>query len=118
MNKPIQPGPSSTVTCLLPEAEQRGRRETVLHDILAAALEIGELEDGILLRFPGTDAWFRKLADFVSFERACCPFLAFEVTPEPDFGTITLTVRGRATATDFLNNAFGKLKASVAASKG
>ena len=117
MNKPIQPGPSSTVTCLLPEAEQRGRRETVLHDILAA-LEIGELEDGILLRFPGTDAWFRKLADFVSFERACCPFLAFEVTPEPDFGTITLTVRGRATATDFLNNAIRQLKASVAASKG
>ena len=118
MNKPIQPGPSSTVTCLLPEAEQRGRRETVLHDILAAALEIRELEDGILLRFPGTDAWFRKLADFVSFERACCPFLAFEVTPEPDFGTITLTVRGRATATDFLNNAIRQLKASVAASKG
>ena len=60
----------------------------------------------------------RKLADFVSFERACCPFLAFEVTPEPDFGTITLTVRGRATATDFLNNAIRQLKASIAARKG
>ena len=62
---------SSQSHCLLPETEQKARRETVLHDSLAAALEIGELEDGILLRFPGTDAWFRKLADFVSFERAC-----------------------------------------------
>ena len=115
MNKPIQPGPSSAVTCLLPEAEQRARRDTVLHDILAAALEIGELEDGILLRFPGTDAWFRKLADFVSFERACCPFLAFEVTPEPDFGTITLTVRGRSTFSEQCHSA---VKTSIAASKG
>ena len=39
---------SSQSHCLLPETEQKARRETVLHDSLAAALEIGELEDGIL----------------------------------------------------------------------
>ncbi len=70
MNKPTQPGPSSPVACLLPEVEQKARRDTFVHEILASALDIQELKDGILLRLPGTDAWFSKLADFISFERA------------------------------------------------
>ena len=104
--------------CLLTEREQRARRDTVLRDILANALDIRDLEDGISLRFPGNDAWFRKLADFVSFEEACCPFLAFELSPEPDDGTITLTVRGPVEATDFLHNAVRQLQASISASRG
>src|SRR2546426_4728085 len=67
---------SSQSHCLLPETEQKARRDTVLRDILVNALDVRELEDGISLRFPGNDAWFRKLADFVSIEQACCPFLA------------------------------------------
>ena len=47
---------SSQSHCLLPETEQKARRDTVLRDILANALDVRELEDGISLRFPGNDA--------------------------------------------------------------
>jgi hypothetical protein len=42
----------------------------------SAAQETRELSEGYGVRFPSNSALFHQLAEWVAFERRCCPFLA------------------------------------------
>jgi hypothetical protein len=53
-----------------------------------------ELTDGYALRFPGSDTWANTLLQFITYERACCPFFTFALTFEPEQGPIWLHLRG------------------------
>jgi hypothetical protein len=81
------------VACTLSGPELGVRREE-LGEILAGRLKAEELEDGYEFLFPGDGGWAARLAEFVLFERACCPFFAFELGFEPGGGPIRLRVRG------------------------
>jgi len=72
-----------------------GKRTAEIRAAFKAGLEeVRELPDGYALRFPGTDEWLRRLAEFVAAERRCCPFFAFTLQFEPDHGPIWLSLRG------------------------
>jgi len=78
------------VACKLTGPEGAGRRLEVSEALSGDVLRADELEDGYAFGFPGSAEWARKLVDFVNFERACCPFFAFELAFEPDGGAHTV----------------------------
>lgn len=82
------------VACKLTGPEGAGRRLEVAEALPGGVLRADELADGYAFGFPGSAEWARKLVDFVTFERACCPFFAFELAFEPHGGPIQLRVRG------------------------
>lgn len=82
------------LVCLLPEAELATRREQVVSALYRSAREVRELPDGYGLAFPGEAEWLARLAEFVAFERGCCPFFTFELICEPQRGPLWLNWRG------------------------
>ena len=81
------------IMCRLLAPELRAREQVVQEEIAAAA-EAHELPEGYALRFPGEAGWLATLAEFIHFERACCPFLRFELHAEQQDGPRWLRLRG------------------------
>ena len=84
----------NTFACALPSAELAARRQHIIGPLIHAAEQTLELPDGYRLVFPGQPEWLARLAELIAFERACCPFLTFELVCEPEQGPITLNIRG------------------------
>ena len=57
---------------------QRTRYETLRATVLAAARDTAETADGFAFRL-GDDARLVALAEWIAFERLCCPFLRFTI---------------------------------------
>ena len=81
------------LACTLSESEQL-TRNTELDDLLKHMQQVNELADGYALRFPGSETWANTLVQFITFERACCPFFTFALIFEPKQGPIWLHLRG------------------------
>lgn len=73
-----------------------GLRERLraLEPLRLAVEERRELPDGWAFRFPGDASTCRTLFTFVLEERACCPFLSFELELASEGGPAWLRVRG------------------------
>ena len=93
---------SPPIACLLPEEELAVREADLLRELFPAIQETRELPDGYAYRFPGDAEWVLKLAQFVVFERVCCPFFTFEMDFEPEQGPVWLHLRGPEGTKEFL----------------
>jgi hypothetical protein len=69
---------------------------------LSPADDRDDLEDGVRLRFPAAEGMLSAITRAVDAERACCRFLRFTITIEPDGGPITLELTGPPGTRDFL----------------
>lgn len=69
-------------------------RSAEVEDLFKSVQQVNELADGYALRFPGSDTWANRLIQFITFERACCPFFTFTLVCEPKLGPIWLHLRG------------------------
>lgn len=78
-----------------------------------AVQAIEELPDGYALRLPATDDAIRLSADFVAYERRCCPFFNFNLEVSPDGGPLWLRITGRAGVKAFLEGEFASEAAHV-----
>ena len=68
---------------------------------------IHEVENGYEFIFPnGTE--LTKLAEFISNERLCCPFLEFALKIEPNEKHIVLTLTGPVGTQEFLREEFSE----------
>ena len=94
--------PGLPIVCRLLAPELRAREQVVQQEVSGAAEEVRELPDGYALRFPGEGGWLATLAEFIRFERACCPFLRFELHAEQQDGPLWLRLRGPAGTKEFL----------------
>ena len=81
------------LACTLTESEQQ-TRNIELNDLFKHIQQVNELPDGYALRFPGDDTWANTLIQFITYERACCPFFTFALIFEPQQGSIWLHLRG------------------------
>jgi len=81
------------LACSLTESEHV-TRSAELEDLFKSVQQVNELADGYALRFPGSDTWANRLIQFITFERACCPFFTFALVCEPKLGPIWLHLRG------------------------
>lgn len=52
------------------------------------------LPDGRAFRLPAGDYWHHKLAEWVSLERRCCPFLSFSLDSGLEAVWLTVTAEG------------------------
>jgi hypothetical protein len=95
------------LACGLNAPEQVRSRRALIKELQDAIQESRELPNGYVLRFPGNEHWCRQLVDFVAFERACCPFLSFELKFEAFRGPIWLQVVGPRGAKEFIRREAG-----------
>ncbi|HEV7395570.1 MAG TPA: hypothetical protein VGN86_03580 [Pyrinomonadaceae bacterium] len=97
---------SLPVACALTEPELQERRANLLKNVRTAVLEGKEMENGYAYRFPSDEKWIAELANLISLERRCCPFLNFDLKLEPGFGPIWLELTGPPGTREFLNSLF------------
>jgi hypothetical protein len=86
----------------IPEAE-RPRYFTLRAQVLATVESVAEIEDGYALHV-GAD--LVALAEWIAFERKCCPFLSFRLAIEGG-GPVRLELGGADGVKDFLREEFG-----------
>ena len=73
-------------------AREQGRRETLIEELMPKA-EVVELADGYQLTWTNDPQAYGKLAEFIGFERRCCPFLDFEMRVSGPDSPVTLLLR-------------------------
>jgi hypothetical protein len=92
------------IACTLTDSDFQERRTDLLNAVAGSVVELKELENGYAYRFPSDGSWLTTLANLISVERACCPFLRFDLRVEPAEGPIWLELTGPPGTKDFLNS--------------
>ena len=83
-------------------AEERKRRAELFSALSRGVQELQELPDGYAIRFaPDAETWMR-LAEFITLEKQCCPFMAFSLGAEEEIGPMWLRITGREGTKGFL----------------
>ena len=99
----------SPIACVMAalDEEQRRRRKELEERLGAFVEEVRELADGYALRLPAESRMVTDVAEFVTYERLCCPFLDFEMKVEREGGPLWLRLTGRAGVKEFVRLEFG-----------
>ena len=84
------------------DAAQRQRRQVLVARLRAVVQEIRELPAGYAFQFPAETSCILELADWMSLERLCCPFLDFELQLGAGQASLWLRVTGRDGVKEFL----------------
>jgi hypothetical protein len=84
----------------IPEAD-RPRYFALRAQVLAAVESVAELGDGFALQLRADRAGLVALAEWLGFERLCCPFLVFRLALEGD-QPVRLELGGAEGVKDFL----------------
>lgn len=82
------------VACTLTEKQEAKRSTEVESLLISHYLGYKALEDGLEIRFEGTDEALQTLAQFTSDELQCCSFAEYEITVSPPYEETALTVTG------------------------
>jgi hypothetical protein len=83
-------------------AGERPRYLELLGKIKAAVKDRRELRDGFAFRLNDTAVVLQELAEWVTMERRCCPFLSFRIETSGTERDFWLTLRGPAGVKPFL----------------
>lgn len=82
------------VVCTLTEERTAERSAEVRSRLKSRYLGYENREDGLDVRFEGTDESLRAAAQFVSDELQCCSFADYEIGVSPPYDETVLTVTG------------------------
>lgn len=94
------------IACNLNDAAFQRRRAELLKTFQGALLETRELVDGYAYEFPSSAKWIAEVAQLITFERECCPFLRFNLRLEPANGPLWLELTGPEGTKDLLQSLF------------
>ena len=86
----------------------RPRYDTLRAMLAAAAVGKRELPDGVAVHISTDRMPLVQLAEWISFERKCCPFLDFTIDVTSNSGPVWLSLRGRAGVKEFLSQALDR----------
>ncbi|HJP94639.1 MAG TPA: arsenate reductase ArsC [Pyrinomonadaceae bacterium] len=75
--------------------DHRQRHMTNSRDLFSRIEETRELPNGYQFRFVSRPKLVTNLAEFVSLEKLCCPFLSFAIEIEAEDGPVWLRLTGR-----------------------
>ena len=75
--------------------EQRPAHLATSRDLFSQIEELRELSNGYEFRFASESSLLLKLAEFVSLEKLCCPFLSFMIEVDAEGGPVWLRMIGR-----------------------
>lgn len=85
---------------------ERSREGELLQEHLSSVLEVRELDDGYAFRYAADPAFFARMAELVTLEHRCCPFLNFNLKWAGTEESPWLHVTGSPAAKSFLWDAF------------
>lgn len=88
-------------------AEQRPRYMALVKKLESTKQEVRELADGYAIRFSVEASTIQDLAQFITYERLCCPFFDLELVVEREGGPAWLRLRGREGVKEFIRTEFG-----------
>ncbi len=96
------------IACVLSalSPEQRARESVLLKEHLASVQEVKERDDGYAYRYAPDMALFGRLAELVTLEHRCCPFLDFRLEWLRGSSSPWLQVTGGARIKGFVNDTF------------
>jgi hypothetical protein len=86
------------------DAAERRRYETLRELLGQRRLGTHETPDGIAVVYPGEPDVFLNLAEWVTLERRCCPFLSFSLEFDADPPSIRLRLVGGEDVKRFLQS--------------
>jgi hypothetical protein len=87
--------------------KERARHMQLTYVIERARIETVELANGFAFRFQDGTVSIGELAEWVSAERKCCPFLDFEIELQGNNGPLWLKLRGKDGVKTFMRSEFG-----------
>ena len=82
--------------------EQLERYETVRRGLEKEIQQVKELPNGYAFRYPSETDVYLRVAEFVTLERLCCPFLTFTVSLGQGRGPLWMRITGREGVKAFL----------------
>lgn len=82
------------VACTLTEEEVPKRFEAVRSLLVSHYSGYEDSEDGLNIRFDGTEESPQAVAQFIADELQCCSFAEYEITVAPPYEETVLTVTG------------------------
>ena len=85
---------------------QRERYKVVIANLNENRLAIKELVDGYAFRFKADAQSIQEAAEFIVYERLCCPFFDFELAVEQDSNRVWLRLRGQEGIKEFIRDEF------------
>ncbi|NOK57794.1 MAG: hypothetical protein GFH27_549287n98 [Chloroflexi bacterium AL-W] len=98
--------PIACVLTALTDAEQK-RRQWLAERLFGTVQQTHELGDGFALELPDDDEIWMQMAEFVTLERRCCPFLSFALYSAEEGQPIQLHITGRSGVKAFLKQQLG-----------
>jgi len=94
------------VACSLTDSELQQRRKEVLQQTKAAITGMKETESGFIYQFSSASEQIAALANLITLEHQCCPFLTFRLTVEPGAAPVSLELSGPPGTKEFLTMLF------------
>ena len=87
-------------------ASDRPRYNELRRMLAASVVGKRELPAGVAIQISVERIALAQLAEWISFERKCCPFLEFKIDVAPESGPVWLSLTGRTGVKEFLSQAF------------
>ena len=89
------------------DAAERRRYDGLREELARKRVGAREVPDGLALLYPSDPELFLKLAEWITLERRCCPFLSFSLQLDADPPAIRLHLRGGEDVKRFLLSQLG-----------
>lgn len=86
---------------------ERARYKVLAEKLKAADAERKEEANGYAFRIDTSQASLVDVAEWVNFEKRCCPFFDFEISLQREGGPLWLKVSGREGVKAFISDEFG-----------
>ena len=94
------------IACTLTDSELQQRRVDVLQEAKSAMTAVRETENGYVYQFASSNDRVAALANLITLEHQCCPFLTFKLTVEPGDQPVLLELSGPEGTKEFLSSLF------------
>lgn len=87
---------SVALVCKLTPEQQQKRSEELRNTVFKKFEKLNELPDAVELIYSDAKTYAPVLVEFITTERACCPFFTFDLKFEPNSDKVALTIGGSA----------------------
>jgi hypothetical protein len=74
--------------------EERARYTALARKLMGAGEERRELDNGYAFKLQTEKISLREIAEWITFERRCCPFFNLQIEAEPNDGPVWLRMTG------------------------
>jgi hypothetical protein len=89
-------------------AQRESHTQTTIQ-LIQGIQSVQEVENGYQFTFPNKTEFISRIAEFISNERLCCPFLKFSLNVASNSGPISFLLTGPEGTQEFLRAEFSEV---------